>query len=224
MIGALSGVVSEIGQDDIIINVNGVGYLVTVSRSVIDGCKGVGSPVAVVVYTEAREYAICLYGFSEKVEKEVFLLLKKVKGVGSKIALGILNALGAEVILASIGSGDASALQRVSGVGKKTAARIIVELGEHVCALASSESFCRDVSRGDVSSSDEVGDEKGKKHNYSIGASYMMRASEKMDTLLALEKLGVFGERAERSVNMAVEVLGNKASASDLLKTALANL
>ena len=212
MIGALSGVISDMRQNDVIIDVNGVGYLVTVSHSVIDACKGVGSSVSVVVYTEAKEYAICLYGFSEKVEKEVFLLLKRVKGVGSKIAMGILNALGAQVILASIGSGDASALQRVSGVGKKTAARIIVELGEQVCALAKG---------------DELDGAKPLKHTSSETVFPMpmtLHISEKMDTLLALEKLGVSGERAERAVNTAVGSLGERAAAGELLKVALANL
>ena len=75
------------------------------------------------MHTDVKENSISLYGFAELLEREVFLLLKKVKGIGSRTALAIISTIGPEGVLLGIGQQDVSALKRVSGVGNKTAER-----------------------------------------------------------------------------------------------------
>ena len=138
MIGAIKGELIARSGEGLIIDVSGVGYEVSVSPRLAANYE-VGSEVSIFIYTDVRENAITLYGFESQQEKEVFLLLRKVKGVGSKLAIGIVSDSGAEGVLSAIGNGDTSALCKVSGVGKKTAERILVELKEHVSTLLLSE-------------------------------------------------------------------------------------
>lgn len=129
MIGNLKGEILRFQDGRIILEVGGVGYEVTVTGS-LDAT--IGRSLSLIIHTEVRENDISLFGFEDTIEKEVFRLLKKVKGIGAKLAMSILSELGAERVLAAVGRGEAVALHSVSGVGKKTAERIIVELRESV--------------------------------------------------------------------------------------------
>ena len=148
MISTLTGLIADISSNKIIIDVSGVGYGVTCSTGCVEQLK-VGGKTTLIVYTDVREDAIILYGFKDKLEREIFLLLKTVKGVGSKSAIDLLSQVKTFDLLRAIGSGDISGLQSLKGVGKKTSERIIVELKEKVGAFAleQAEGFKIDVVR-----------------------------------------------------------------------------
>lgn len=135
MIGSLYGKITTKSGETLIIDVGGVGYEVTVSSSVSALFPVSEKPVRLVIFTDVKENSISLYGFQDALEKEVFLLLRKVKGIGSKLALGILSATGPETLLQAIAQNDVTRLKKVPGIGSKTAERVIVELRETVTEL-----------------------------------------------------------------------------------------
>jgi Holliday junction DNA helicase RuvA len=127
MIGKLRGKIDHIGDDHILLDVNGVGYVVHASQKLL-AKAAYGEAMAVLVDTHVREDAITLYGFADSSEQQWFRLLTQVQGVGARVGLAILSTLSAQDLLLAIGSGDARMLQRVSGVGPKLALRIVTEL------------------------------------------------------------------------------------------------
>ena len=132
MIASLKGTVLAIRGSEVTLDVHGVGYLVHCSRSAVEALA-VTQEAFLVVYTDVNENAIRLYGFADELEKQVFLLLvHRVKGVGTRTALGIVSNVGKRDLLRIIGSGDIAKLQAIRGIGKKTAERIVVELREKV--------------------------------------------------------------------------------------------
>lgn len=135
MIALLSGTVREIDGRFVTLDVNGVGYEVRCSTGCLADLTE-GQPARIVVYTDVREEAINLYGFRDRLEKQAFLLLLRVKGVGARSASDILSQIAALDLLRAIGAGDIHGLQRVKGVGRKTAERIVVELKDKVAEFA----------------------------------------------------------------------------------------
>jgi Holliday junction DNA helicase RuvA len=129
MIGHLSGKYLAAEDNNIIVDVGGVGYSVLVSSRTVSGLMP-GSAVELFIHTNLRENALELFGFSSLWEKKVFQLLTSVSGVGPRTAINILNGLDGETILSSIVREDRATLGSVSGVGKKTAERLIVELSD----------------------------------------------------------------------------------------------
>ena len=138
MIAWLSGVLRYKSPERLVVDVGGVGYEVAVPLSTYDRVSETGDKVDLHVYTHVREDALNLYGFFTEVEKEVFLLLLNVSGVGPKIAMGVLSGLSVGDILLSINTGDDARLCSIPGIGKKTAARICLELKDKVRHLVSS--------------------------------------------------------------------------------------
>lgn len=131
MIAQLRGTVEEIEGMSVIVGVGGVGYQVFCSSR----CRSelsVASEVTLPIFTEVKEDAIRLYGFADKTEKQVFLLLNLVKGIGPKSALDIISKIDAKELLRIISKGDLTKLSGIKGLGKKTAERIIVELKDKV--------------------------------------------------------------------------------------------
>lgn len=193
MIGALTGPVVGRKADTLLIDVNGVGYEVTVTNSVLDSLPGSPSDsVRLIIFTDVKETAISLYGFRDPLEKEVFLLLKKVKGIGSKIALSILSSVGPEALLNAIGRNDVSGLKSIPGIGAKTAERVILELRETVNLFA--KETMAEVFTSQSSKVQPVGN----------GAEG--------DVLLALEKLGFPLERARLVVTQTLKAHADKAA------------
>ncbi len=136
MIATLSGKVLACLHDRAVIDVHGVGYEVYLSSDAIARIPETGSDVFLYIHTNVREDAITLYGFLAAEEKELFLLLKTVSGIGPKLALAMLSGLQVQSLCAAIVGGDAKLLTTLQGVGKKTAERICVELKEKVAHLA----------------------------------------------------------------------------------------
>lgn len=128
MIAKLFGIVDTIDTDSLILNVNGVGYLVFCSSRTLLKMPPKGGEVALFIETIVREDAITLYGFASESEKRAFNVLTTVQGVGAKVGLAILSAFNVDELEMAIGAADAKALCKASGVGNKLAVRIVTEL------------------------------------------------------------------------------------------------
>ncbi len=128
MIASLSGTLLHRGTDALIVDVNGVGYLVTVGARTFTQLGQTGQPVRLYTYTHVREDTLALYGFSSPEELAFFKLLLSVKGIGPKAALAILSRGELKVLSRAILNEDAALLSTIPGIGPKTAARVVLEL------------------------------------------------------------------------------------------------
>ncbi len=135
MIAHLSGTLATKSPEAIVIDVNGVGYLVLVSLHSFYRLPEPGDRVRLLIYTHVREDALQLFGFFEPEERELFLMLMSVAGIGPKLALNILSGLPAHELEEALDAGDLVRLVSIPGVGKKTAERLVLELREKVRAL-----------------------------------------------------------------------------------------
>jgi len=136
MIGKLKGVVDSYGEDFVILDVQGVGYVVHCSARTLQRLPPVGEPAQLAIDTHVREDMIRLYGFRSDPEREWFRLLPTVQGVGSKVALGLLSVLEPEALASAIAMGDKAAVARAPGVGPRLAARLVAELKDKAPAYA----------------------------------------------------------------------------------------
>ncbi len=135
MIGKLRGVVDSVDQDDLILDVNGVGYLVAASARTLRALPRRGEAAELLIETHVREDAIKLFGFLTAAERDWFRLLQSVQGVGAKVALGILGALTADALSSAIARQDKATMARAPGVGPKLAARLVLELKDKAAGL-----------------------------------------------------------------------------------------
>jgi Holliday junction DNA helicase RuvA len=136
MIGKLKGVVDAYGEDFVVIDVHGVGYVVHCSTRTLQNLPKAGEAAVLAIETFVREDMIRLYGFRSDSEREWFRLLQSVQGVGAKVALGILSVLDPAMLATAIATGDKAAVSRGPGVGPKLAARIVAELKDKAPAFA----------------------------------------------------------------------------------------
>jgi Holliday junction DNA helicase RuvA len=128
MIGRLSGTIVTADAEGVVIDVNGVGYLVGVSTRTLAGLPPPGGTATLAIETMVREDAITLYGFLDTTERAAFRTLLTVQGVGAKVALALLGAFPPGQIAAAVAAGDARTLTRAAGVGARLAARLVTEL------------------------------------------------------------------------------------------------
>jgi holliday junction DNA helicase RuvA len=136
MIAMLSGIVDAAAADGVVVDVNGVGYLVFASARTLARVPARGAPVKLLVETHVREDHIHLYGFADEAERAWFRLLTTVQGVGAKLALAILSTLAPDALVTAIMAQDRAALARADGVGPKLAQRIANELKDKVGGIA----------------------------------------------------------------------------------------
>ena len=132
MYAHIEGVVCEKDRDFIVLDANGVGYLLNVSGATLSMAPAVGEKMKLYCVLNVREDAMELYGFYSREEKKMYERLRSVSGVGSKTALQILSALSVRDLSIALVTGDANALTRVPGIGKKTAQRLVLELKDKV--------------------------------------------------------------------------------------------
>jgi holliday junction DNA helicase RuvA len=135
MIGRVAGRLVYRAQDHVLIDVRGVGYLVHVSERVMAGLPRTGEAVALFTELQVREDGWTLFGFPTLVEKEWHRLLLTVQGVGAKVALALMGALGPDALGRAIALGDWATLARAKGVGPRTAQRVVNELREKAPAV-----------------------------------------------------------------------------------------
>jgi Holliday junction DNA helicase RuvA len=131
MIALLSGILKQIDIQNVILDVNGVGYQTFITARTQSALGGVGTPATLHIVTQVREDAITLFGFAQREEKDTFLKLTTVQGVGAKMALSLLSTLTPEQLWRAIVSDDKKMLSSADGVGPKLAARLATELKDY---------------------------------------------------------------------------------------------
>lgn len=132
MIAFVHGIVEDIAEDNVIIDVNGIGYNVRISSDTAARLPGIGEPVKLHTYTSVREDAIWLYGFLSRKDLEIFKKCITVSGIGPKGALSILSVMDADALRYAIISEDKKAIAKAPGIGARTAERLILELKDKV--------------------------------------------------------------------------------------------
>lgn len=135
MIARLRGRLDAIDEGHAVIDVGGVGYLVACATRTLAALPRPGEPVDLLIETQVRDDSITLYGFRTAAERRWFRLLQTVQGVGARVALGILSALGPEELAHAVAAQDKAALARASGVGPRLAGRIASELKDRLSEL-----------------------------------------------------------------------------------------
>jgi Holliday junction DNA helicase RuvA len=194
MIAKLKGLLDSTAADACVVDVGGVGYLVSASAKTLGALGPAGSAVVLHIETQVREDAIQLFGFLTNAERDSFRLLTGVQGVGGRVALAILSVLGPDELAHAIAAADTASIARANGVGPKLAARIANELKGKFGAVALGGATPLPVgsSRGDVA-----------------------------DALAALAGLGFRPMDASRAVAEAQAELGDGAAVKDLIRMAL---
>lgn len=207
MIARLTGTPLQVGGG-LVIDVDGVGYRVSVPASVFAALPLDGGKVTLLTRMLVREDDISLYGFTDEVELRVFELLLTVSGIGPKVALALLSALSADDLSRAVASEDVRTLTKVPGVGAKTAQRMVLELREKLQALG----FERRVD------------------NLAAGQKVQQRNEVETtadDVIAALLNLGYNRPEAKRATDTALEdkmKSGPTPAFSDLLRAALNRL
>ena len=198
MYAYVNGRVAEKGQNSLVIDVNGVGYLLNVSMNTLQETPPVGENMKVYTVLSVKEDAMELFGFATQEEKRMFSRLLAVSGIGPKVALSILGSMPLRDLTLAIVTGDITALSRAPGVGKKTAQRIALELKEK-------------VDESDL--------------NFSAGmpaASFTpVQEDAAQEALAALQALGYTAAEAAKAVS---QVRGQSDSANELVRLALRNM
>lgn len=143
MIGFVEGTLESVDIDRITVNAAGIGYEIGVTSSVIRSLPQKGQKVRVLTYLNVKEDAMQLFGFSSKDEKNLFLQLLSVSGIGPKGAMNIVSSFDLNTLVAAIAKADVDFLTSVQGIGKKTAQRVIVELKEKISKAYSLEAETR---------------------------------------------------------------------------------
>jgi holliday junction DNA helicase RuvA len=197
MIAKLYGRIDETGADSLVIDVNGVGYLVQASARTLAALGGVDDFATVFTEMQVSETDMRLIGFATKDERDWFRILIGVQGVGSKVGLAILSALDMDELKRAIGSGDSAMVARANGVGPKLASRIVNELKDKVGALA------------------------GLGGGVKLMAGAGTAGNHTSDAMSALTGLGFKPGEAGNAVALAVEELGPDASLDALVRLAL---
>jgi holliday junction DNA helicase RuvA len=139
LIAHLSGLLLSKHPNSVIVDVNGIGYEVTIPLSTFYDLSEEGSAVALRIHTHVREDALQLFGFRTEREKKLFLLLTGVSGIGPKLGITILSGMSADELIPAIRNNELARLVNIPGVGKKTAERLVLELKDKLSALSSPE-------------------------------------------------------------------------------------
>jgi holliday junction DNA helicase RuvA len=203
MIGKLKGIIDSYGEDFIVLDVNGVGYLVQCSARTLQELPGVGQPITLSIETYVREDQIRLFGFRTDVEREWFRLLQTVQGVGAKVALSVLGTLKPADLASAIAMRDRAMVARTPGVGPKVAERIVTELKDKAPAFA-------DLDPAVIRLSGAIEDRRA--------------PTPVVDAVSALVNLGYGQPQAAAAVAAAARSAGEGADAARLIRLGLKEL
>lgn len=203
MIGKLTGKIDSISGSQMILDVNGVGYLVACSAHTQHLAGQEGDTAMLWIESQIREDAFNLFGFADTIERDWFRLLTSVQGVGAKAALSILGILSPERLGQAIAAGDKSALTAADGIGPKIALRLITELKDKVSHLIMS------ASAGAANDT---------------APSALPHSTITDDAMSALLHLGYRRMEAFAALAAASSDLGEKATLDSLIRTALSRL
>lgn len=139
MIAYLSGKLLTKHANSVILDVNGVGYEITIPLSTFYELEENGSDVSLRIYTHVREDTLQLFGFKTAREREIFLQLITVSGIGPKLGITVLSGMSADDLVGAIRTNNLARLNSVPGIGKKTAERLVIELRDKIAQLSSPE-------------------------------------------------------------------------------------
>jgi len=137
VIAHISGTLAHKVPGEIVVDVNGIGYQVFIPLNVFYRLPDVGARMSLQIHTHVREDALQLFGFQDAAEKQIFLLLTAVSGIGPRLALNILSGIASEDLARALKESDQVRLVAIPGVGKKLAERMIVELKDKLIAFSS---------------------------------------------------------------------------------------
>jgi Holliday junction DNA helicase RuvA len=196
MIAHIQGRLHFKSPENLIIDVDGIGYQVHVPLTTFYGLPDVGDTVALYIHTHVREDALQLYGFQAQEEKALFVRLMGVAGIGPRLAVNILSGISPAELAECLGQGNLARLISIPGVGRKTAERIMVEMRDKLPALAAD----RDIALSVKSAADEA----------------VMN-----DAISALVNLGYKKGVARKAIEEAVERLQGEINLEGLLKESL---
>ncbi|MCF0222789.1 MAG: Holliday junction branch migration protein RuvA [Fibrobacter sp.] len=199
MIERLNGTLVEKSPTFVVIDVNGVGYGINISTHTASKLPAEGEPVLLHTNLVVREDSMTLFGFAEKTEKDTFLMMLDVNGIGPKMAQRILSGVTPANLLNMVASDNKSALSKIKGLGKKTCEQMILSLKDKATTLLQG---LGNVEGSGITSIGEL-----------TGA--------KMEAVLALHTLGVKDPAAEKAVLKAAEMLGESADSAALISEAL---
>src|SRR5271166_4260567 len=201
MIGKLKGVVDSQGEDFVILDVHGVGYVVHCSARTLRALPAVGQAAALAIETQVREDSIRLFGFASEAERDWFRLLQSVQGVGAKVALAVQSVLRPDELATAIACADKAAFARAPGVGPKLAARIVAELKDKAPVFGAVDMALPRVS------------DHGPAEPAVRGAI--------SDAISALVNLGYGRSQAAMAIAAVIKAAGEDAPASELIKRGL---
>ncbi|HKY46111.1 MAG TPA: Holliday junction branch migration protein RuvA [Pyrinomonadaceae bacterium] len=204
MIAHLSGTLLSKQATSVIVDVSGVGYEVTIPLSTFYDLEDLGSTVQLRIYTHVREDALQLYGFKTARERELFLKIISVSGIGPKLGITLLSGMSADEMIASIRTNNLARLTLIPGVGKKTAERLIMELREKVADLSSAQ----------------LEEELGAKPEVSAETT---EDTVRADALSALLNLGYQRSGAEKAIDAAL-IEGGDITVESVLRRSLKKL
>ena len=208
MIAKLRGRMDSRGEDWVVIDVGGVGYLVECSARTLDRLPAPGEAVEVFTRMLVSENAIRLVGFAEEAERDWFNELSEVQGVGSKVALALLSALSPAELSTAIAAGDAAMLARAKGVGPKLARRICTELKDKALTIGTGALELEAPGLAAASGA-------------AAAASGSQAAA---DAVSALVNLGYTQSQAATAVGAAMQDAGENADTGELIRLALKQL
>lgn len=202
MIAYIKGIVAELTEDNVVLDVGGIGYNIRISPATAQRLPGLGEETKIYTYTLVREDAFLLYGFLTRDDLEIFKLCITVNGIGPKGALAILSVMDADSLRFAIMSGDAKSIAKAPGIGGKTAERLILDLKDK-------------ISREDTMFAREAA-------VYQSGETASLENSAAEEAIQALVALGYGQAEAARAIKQIPD--GATLDAGALLKRALKNL
>lgn len=201
MIAYLSGKILAKQANSLILDVNGVGYEITIPLSTFYELGENDSEVSLRIYTHVREDALQLFGFKTAREREIFLQLITVSGIGPKLGITVLSGMSADDLVGAIRTNNLARLNSVPGIGKKTAERLVIELRDKIAQLSSPELEKEFSSKEEATSPNAIHD----------------------DALSALVNLGYQKTIAEKALKAAIQE-GTANTVQALLRKSLQQL
>ncbi|MGR4865768.1 Holliday junction branch migration protein RuvA [Caulobacter sp. LARHSG274] len=202
MIGRLRGAVAEIGEEEALIDVMGVGYVVRCGSRTLQRLPAIGDETMLHIESQWSESAgLRLYGFGAREERRAFVLLQAIQGVGPKAAMAVLDVLSPAELASAVAREDKAAVGRASGVGPKLALRIVTELKD------------KPISDGLVMTGPPA-----------AASAVPTKPAPTGDAVAALMGLGVAEVNARRVVEAAAAKLGDEATVQALIKAGLQEL
>ena len=200
MIAQLTGKIVSLNLTEIILDVNGVGYFVSIPMSTYDVLPKEGGTATLLTWLQVREDALQLFGFAKKEELEIFKLLLTVNGIGAKTALAILSSMNIPTFCNAIVNADIKVLKHISGIGPRSAERMVVELRDKIVKLFPELTFANLPQ--DVPQSREM-----------------------EDALLALEQLGFQRAKIQKTVaDLVAKLPEQERSSENIIRKALREL